>query len=379
MHPLSSDAVLEGLSRLALHTLTICAAAQHSMLVWLTTAVADQQPPAAAAEAATAASQGDSGCAVIDLTADEEDDGGSRQSDKKEKLDQQMKVQVGASTCQQQLPNADNSCVSQAETAPGVTSCLLQPQGCGSASSQARNTATGEEGPAGTSSRLSHQAGLPDQSSTPVKGEGNTALQEGTCMRMSDQGLVPHAAETSDRGPDQKLMPNQGVRAASFGYGLPVQATLYDEGMRDTAVAGTCDRMPDQATLLDEGMRDTEAGTSNRVPDQAMLDDEEVEDLCMLCAYGMDLAAVISCMLQQVEKWPGTQSHSTVHNSFNQSINQSVHSTYVSGVPEALPKPIILAGRPKPVKVFFFFNPNGRVHTVLSASLIGSHSLLQSQ
>ena len=298
--------MLEGLSRLALHTLTICAAAQHSMLAWLTTAVPDQQPPAAAAEAATAASQGDSGCAVIDLTADEEDDGGSGQSDMKEKLDQQMKVQVGASTCQQRLPNADNSCVSQAETAPGAPSCL-QPPGCDSASSQAHNTATGEENPAGTSSRLSHQAGLPDQASTPVKGEGNKALQEGTCMRMSDQGLVPHTAETSDRGPDQELMPNQGVRAASVGYRLPEQATLYDEGMRDTAVAGTCDTVPDQATLLDEGMRDTEAGTSNRVPDQATLGDKEVEDLCMLCAYGMDLAAVISCMLQQVEKWPGTQ------------------------------------------------------------------------
>ena len=31
-----------------------------------------------------------------------------------------------------------------------------------------------------------------------------------------------------------------------------------------------------------------------------------MEDLCMLCAYGMDLAAVVGCLLNQVDTWPGT-------------------------------------------------------------------------
>ncbi len=45
----------------------------------------------------------------------------------------------------------------------------------------------------------------------------------------------------------------------------------------------------------------SEAGTSSRLPDEAT-----VAELCMLDAYGMDLVAVISCMLQHSEDWPGT-------------------------------------------------------------------------
>jgi hypothetical protein len=45
----------------------------------------------------------------------------------------------------------------------------------------------------------------------------------------------------------------------------------------------------------------SEAGTSSRLPDQATM-----AELCMLNAYGMDLVAVISCMLQHFEDWPGT-------------------------------------------------------------------------
>ena len=42
------------------------------------------------------------------------------------------------------------------------------------------------------------------------------------------------------------------------------------------------------------------AGTSSRLPGPATM-----AELCMLDAYGMDLVAVISCMLQQFEGWPG--------------------------------------------------------------------------
>lgn len=43
----------------------------------------------------------------------------------------------------------------------------------------------------------------------------------------------------------------------------------------------------------------SEAGTSSRLPDEATM-----AELCMLDAYGMDLVAVISCMLQHFEDWP---------------------------------------------------------------------------
>ena len=45
----------------------------------------------------------------------------------------------------------------------------------------------------------------------------------------------------------------------------------------------------------------SEAGTSSKLPDEATL-----AEVCMLDAYGMDLVAVISCMLQHFEDWPGT-------------------------------------------------------------------------
>lgn len=44
----------------------------------------------------------------------------------------------------------------------------------------------------------------------------------------------------------------------------------------------------------------SEAGTSSRLPDEATL-----AEVCMLDAYGMDLVAVTSCMLQNYEDWPG--------------------------------------------------------------------------
>ncbi len=88
--------------------------------------------------------------------------------------------------------------------------------------------------------------------------------------------------------------------------------------------SGQTDDLPDRATSaaetsgspqqdIAEGSKDlcraatVEAtSTSGRSFAQTGLPDEDVTDLCMLCAYGMDLVAVTSCMLQQVENWPGT-------------------------------------------------------------------------
>lgn len=59
----------------------------------------------------------------------------------------------------------------------------------------------------------------------------------------------------------------------------------------DLAVADCCVEQPPEVS---------EAGTSSRLPDEATL-----AGLCMLDAYGMDLVAVTSCMLQHFEEWPG--------------------------------------------------------------------------
>lgn len=64
---------------------------------------------------------------------------------------------------------------------------------------------------------------------------------------------------------------------------------------------------------VDSPQGESEAGTSGRVADDAAepclrgpWPVETMADECMLAAYGMDLVAVISCLMQQVEHWPGT-------------------------------------------------------------------------
>lgn len=87
---------------------------------------------------------------------------------------------------------------------------------------------------------------------------------------------------------------------------------------------------------VDSPEGESEAGTSGRVADDAAGPSwgpwpaEDMADECMLAAYGMDLVAVISCLMQQVEHWPGTplmhltcyaskqcvQKHHELHRSF---------------------------------------------------------------
>lgn len=47
------------------------------------------------------------------------------------------------------------------------------------------------------------------------------------------------------------------------------------------------------------------ASTSGRSHDDNRLSDDEMADLCMLCAYGIDLAALTRHILQDQNAWPG--------------------------------------------------------------------------
>ena len=50
------------------------------------------------------------------------------------------------------------------------------------------------------------------------------------------------------------------------------------------------------------------ASTSSAHHDEDPWSRELMGDLCMLCAYGMDLAAVLTCLLDQDDIWPGRPS-----------------------------------------------------------------------
>ena len=73
------------------------------------------------------------------------------------------------------------------------------------------------------------------------------------------------------------------------------------------------------ANLVERVQQSTEASSSGRGADymplpsscetctnQQLMDAEEMADMCMLCAYGMDLAALTPRALQSVEHWSGT-------------------------------------------------------------------------
>ena len=99
---------------------------------------------------------------------------------------------------------------------------------------------------------------------------------------------------------DATALPDQASGHAGHDMQLPNQA-IKTERLKQAGLLlsqeGPCTRegsqLPDQAQA------------SGLLLHQAFAVGEEVEDLCMLCAYGMDLAAALGCLLEQMEKWPG--------------------------------------------------------------------------
>ncbi|DBA84407.1 TPA: hypothetical protein ACH3X1_006045 [Trebouxia sp. C0004] len=180
---LGGEDVLCGLVQLATHVLTICSAAQSSLVQWLSTALSAHPQPTAAMPA----SEDDSGCELIDLTADDDNDS------------------------------------------------------------------------AHDAARL---ASVQHQNSAPP-------------LKAADTGQAVEAAE---------------LAAANCTAGQPPEVAEAGTSSRLLAAANCTAGQPPEVA---------EAGTSSRLPDQGAM-----AELCMLDAYGMDLVAATSCMLQHFEDWP---------------------------------------------------------------------------
>lgn len=97
------------------------------------------------------------------------------------------------------------------------------------------------------------------------------------------QGMAPRQAETSAHQAGMLLQPIPRVPNQAVGS-EPVRANSVSQ-----AEAASTDRQG-----MDEG----------RTP--LPLTACALEDLCMLCAYGMDLAALVSCLLSQIDTGSGT-------------------------------------------------------------------------
>lgn len=158
---------------------------------------------------------------------------------------------------------------------------------------------------------LQHQQQLPSQAPKPG-------------LQLPDQALTMQQAE--QQLPDQAPPPEQ----------LQQQA---QEQLPDQDAASQHLQQQAQEQLLDQDAPpQQEVMTDDLVDEEVVTDD--LEDLCMLCAYGMDLAAALGCLLEQVQDWAGMPFGWMHAGAANQSLHQHVMQTqtYADGVDRLMPR-----------------------------------------
>ena len=110
----------------------------------------------------------------------------------------------------------------------------------------------------------------------------------GQCkVESSHQAAVPE----EDMPHQQGMVPGQ-PQAPAQQAGILLQPTLGLPDQAESIRAGSVSQA-EAASTMHEGPRPLPVGEG------------AIKDLCMLCAYGMDLAALVSCLLSQVETWSG--------------------------------------------------------------------------
>lgn len=121
--------------------------------------------------------------------------------------------------------------------------------------------------------------------------------------------------------PEQDMPCQQGGQSPADP---PLQAALPEHGMPQDkgGVPEQAEALPQQAMLSSSGLPDqalrpesargdhpsqaAAAGTDRQLDEEQQVDEGVLGEWCMLCAYGMDLAAAVSCLLNQVDSWLGT-------------------------------------------------------------------------
>ena len=115
-----------------------------------------------------------------------------------------------------------------------------------------------------------------------------------------------------------KEVAGSSVPAQAAGVQLPIQATALQQlsehlpDLLPKQEAGDA-TLPNQDASCEADSRTlpNQASTSQQSPQQlpteAVKMGSDAEEQCMLCAYGMDLAAVLGCLLEHMQDWPGVQ------------------------------------------------------------------------
>ena len=204
-------------------------------------------------------------CDIIDLTADDEEVRlGSRHAAETEPASRQGFGQPHPVQCK-----ADSG-------QPAALPEQDMPHQQGSLSGQAETSAQ----QAGV--RLQHAPTLPDQATLPEPARAGNASQA-------------EASSTSRHGGGQGELPlplGEGFMQADGGQPpLPLRDKTFEVEWGEAALP------------LTENFVGVDGGQPPLPP--LPLGEGVMRDLCMVCAYGMDLAALVDYLMNQVDMWPG--------------------------------------------------------------------------
>lgn len=123
------------------------------------------------------------------------------------------------------------------------------------------------------------------------------------------QGLSHHppVVQCKTESSQQGTLPEQDTQNQQGMLSQQAESWAQQAGKLPQPTSG----LPNQAVMPEpvragSASQAEAASTSGEGLAPLPLGEGMMEDLCMLCAYGMDLAALLGCLLNQVDTWSGT-------------------------------------------------------------------------
>lgn len=133
--------------------------------------------------------------------------------------------------------------------------------------------------------------------------EGANALLKSLEKAEGLQGQLPKEVAGSSLPPQAAgvQLPSQATELQQLSEHLPDLVPKQEAG--DATLPNQ-----DASCEADSRTLTNQASTSQQSPvTEAVKMGSDADEQCMLCAYGMDLAAVLGCLLEHTQDWPGVQ------------------------------------------------------------------------
>ena len=138
--------------------------------------------------------------------------------------------------------------------------------------------------------------------------EGANALLKSLEKAEGLQGQLPKEVAGSNLPPQAAgvKLPIQATALQQLSEHLPELVPKQEAGdanlpNQDASCEADSRTLPNQASGI------TSQQSPQQLPTEAVKMGSDAEEQCMLCAYGMDLAAVLGCLLEHMQDWPGVQ------------------------------------------------------------------------